>query len=235
MGYGRQKMGAGLFLLESKNYEKNIDFAEKVKGWSLPWDIKMTPIAISFENLDASKGNNDTAEHASMENNDKTSADKTFQDDVDVPPGIAVEDIDDHIETTAAEFSKSDSVNISVNANASVNNIGSAGSNTLDGMSLTRSTTTEETQMPEIIQNSTSVIGDRGPGLNVIVGGDKEDLAKENIMEATNKGSIEDIIVGLERQEGDVFSFHTSVITKSPQPKYRDYQYLPRYRRRHKP
>ena len=54
-------------------------------------------------------------------------------------------------------------------------------------------------------------------------------------MEATNKGSIEDIIVGLERQEGDVFSFHTSVITKSPQPKYRDYQYLPRYRRRHKP
>ena len=161
----------------------------------------MTPIAISFENLEASKGNNDTAEHASMENNDKTSADKTFQDDVDVPPGIAVEDIDDHIETTAAEFSKSDSVNISVNANASVNNIGSAGSNTLDGMSLTRSTTTEETQMPEIIQNSTSVIGDRGPGLNVIVGG--------------------------------VFSFHTSVITKSPQPKYRDYQYLPRYR--HKP
>ena len=32
--------------------------------------------------------------------------------------------------------------------------------------------TTEETQMPEIIQNSTSVIGDRGPGLDVIVGGD---------------------------------------------------------------
>ena len=226
MGYGRQKMGAGFFLLESKNYEKNIDFAEKVKGWSLPWDIKMTPIAISFENLEASKGNNDTAEHASMENNDKTSADKTFQDDVDVPPGIAVEDIDDHIETTAAEFSKSDSVNISVNANASVNNIGSAGSNTLDGMSLTRSTTTEETQMPEIIQNSTSVIGDRGPGLNVIVGGDKEDFARENIMEATNKGSIEDIIVDPERQEGDAFNFHTAVNTMSPQPRHRT-QYLP--------
>ena len=126
MGYGRQKMGAGLFLLESKNYEKNIDFAEKVKGWSLPWDIKMTPIAISFENLEASKGNNDTAEHASMENNDKTSADKTFQDDVDVPPGIAVEDIDDHIETTAAEFNcaedaiTSDSDNVSGNVSAHV-------------------------------------------------------------------------------------------------------------------
>ena len=200
----------------------------------------MTPIAISFENLEAAKGNNDTAEHASMENNDKTSADKTFQDDVDVPPGIAVEDIDDHIETTAAEFNctedaiPSDSDNVSANANASVNNIGSAESNTLDGMSLTRSTTTEETQMPEIIQNSTSVIGDRGPGLDVIVGGDKKDFGKENTMEATNKGSIEDIIVGLERQEGDAFNFHTSVNTKSPQPRHRT-QYLPRYRRRHKP
>ena len=241
MGYGRQKMGAGIFFSwKPRIKKKNIDFAEKVKGWSLPWDIKMTPIAISFENMGASKGNNDTAEHASMENNDKTSADKTFQDDVNDPPGIAVEDIDDHIKTTAAEFNcaedamTSDGVNVSANANASVNYIGSAESNTSDGMSLTRTTTTEETQMPEIIQNSTSVIGDREPGLDVIVGGDKEDFAKENTMEATNKGSIEDIIVGLERQEGDAFDFHTSINTKSLQPRHRT-QYLPRYRGRHKP
>ena len=238
MGYGRQKMGAGFFS-RNRIKKKNIDFAEKVSGWSLPWDIKMTPIAISFENMEASKGNNDTAEHASMENNDKTSAEKTLQDDVDVPPGIPVEDIDDHIATTGDDFNCADaitneSVNVSGNANASVNNIGSAESNTLDGMSLTRRTTTEETKMPKIMKNSTSVIGDRGPGLDVIVGGDKKDFAKENTMEATNKGSIEDIIVGLERQEGDAFNFHTSVNTKSPQPRHRT-QYLPRYRRRHKP
>ena len=236
MGYGRQKMGAGVFSPGHQELKKNIDFAEKVKGWSLPWDIKMTPIAISFENPEASKVNNDTAEHASMENNDKTSADKTFQDDVDVPPGIAVEDIDDHIETIAAQFTCAEDAITSVNvsANASVNNIGSTESHTLDEMSLTRSTTTEETQMPEIIQNSTSVIGDRGPGLDVIVVGDKKDFGKKNTMEATNKGSIEDIIVGLERQEGDAFNFHTTFNTTSPQPRHRT-QYLPRYRRRHKP
>ena len=70
--------------------------------------------------------------------------------------------------------------------------------------------------------------------MDVIVGGDKEGFAKEDITEATDKGSIEDIIVGLERQEGDALNFHTTFNTSSPQPRHRT-QYLLLYRKRHKP